>query len=73
MDRTRIAVVVRVAWMVIFLVGAAASAWLEWTSAAPSAIAWFLISGVWSAVCGIGYTVLHWFAVDQASRGTPAP
>ena len=73
MVRIRIAIVVRIAWMAIFFLGAGASAWIEWTSEAPSAMAWFLISGVWSAACGVGYTLMHWYAVDQASRGTPAP
>jgi hypothetical protein len=62
------AIVIRVAWMAVFLLGAAALAWLEWRSAEPSAMAWFLLSGLWSAVCGIGYTVMHWFKLERAPR-----
>jgi hypothetical protein len=68
MCKARMAVVIRVAWMAIFLLGTAALAWLEWRSSEPSTMAWFLFTGVWSAVCGIGYTVMHWFKLDRTSR-----
>jgi hypothetical protein len=68
-----IAVIIRVAWMVIFLAGAGALAWLEWRADEPSDMAWFLYTGLWSAVCGIGYTLMHWYKVDRAPPRVGAP
>ena len=59
----------RVAWMVIFLLGTAVFAWMEWHSSSNSAMVWFMLTSMWSAVCGIGYTVLHWFITNSTSRG----
>lgn len=64
----RAANVVRIAWMAIFLLGAAILGWLEWRSSEPSAMAWFLLSGLWSAISGIGYTVMHWYLVERVAR-----
>ena len=51
----------RVAWGVIFFLGVAIFAWMEWQDAAGSAMGWFILISLWSAVCGIGYSVVHWF------------
>ncbi len=50
----------RVSWGVIFFLGVAIFLWLEWQDATWSAMGWFILTGFWSAVCGIGYTVAHW-------------
>lgn len=73
MQRMAMAVVIRVAWMAIFMLGAAAFAWLEWRGSESSAMAWFLLTGLWSAICGIGYTLMHWFKVERAPRRIHVP
>ncbi len=67
------AAVIRVAWMVIFMLGTAAFAWLDWRGSVPSAMAWFLLTGLWSAICGIGYTLMHWFKVERVPRRIHVP
>ncbi len=51
----------RIAWMVIFLGGAAWLGWLGWRDGSGNTTGWFLFTSLWSAVCGIGYTLAHWF------------
>ena len=51
----------RVAWGVVFFLGVAIFSWMEWQGDNLSAMGWFLLTGLWSAVCGIGYSVVHWF------------
>jgi len=48
-------------WSAIFLLGSAVTALLEWDSGQPGALGWFLFTGLWSAFCGIGYTLCDWF------------
>ena len=60
--------VIRIAWMAIFLLGVAIFAWLEWRGSEPSAMAWFLLTSLWSAISGIGYTVMHWYLVERVPR-----
>ena len=43
------------------MLGAIVIAWMEWQDNNSSAMAWFLLTSLWSAVTGIGYTVVHWF------------
>ena len=62
------AVFIRVSWMAIFLLGTAFLAWFELRSDSGSAMVWFMFTGLWSAVCGIGYTVHHWLVVERAVR-----
>lgn len=50
----------RLVWMVIFTLGAATFAWIEWDNAEASAMGWFIETSLWSAVCGIGFTVCEW-------------
>lgn len=64
------AVFIRVTWMAIFLLGTATFAWLELRSNSGSAMVWFMLTGLWSAICGIAYTVHHWFIVDRTARNT---
>lgn len=50
----------RLIWIVIFLSVSATLAWAEWRSEAGSGIGWFLAVSLWSALCGIGYSVGDW-------------
>jgi len=51
----------RVAWSVIFFLGSGVFALLGWHGSEVSAMAWFILTSLWSAFCAIGYTVLYWF------------
>ena len=55
----------RIIWMIVFLLGMIAFGWQEWHDNSGSKIAWFLMTSIWSAVCAIAYTVLHWFLVEK--------
>lgn len=58
----------RVLWMVLFLLGTAVFAWLELKDNGGNTMVFFLLTSLWSAVCGIGYTVLHWFIARHADN-----
>lgn len=58
----------RVLWMVLFLVGTAIFAWLELQDTGGNTMVFFLLTSLWSAVCGIGYTVMHWFIARRADN-----
>lgn len=58
----------RYLWMLIFFLGIAVSIWLEWLAKTTSPMAWFLVTGIWSAVCGIGFTVTNIFLDTAISR-----
>lgn len=60
----------RVIWMVIFLIGTGVFAWLEWQGDDGSPMAWFLLTSLWSALCGISYTVIHWFIAERTPRNS---
>ncbi|UCE90118.1 MAG: hypothetical protein JSW10_04690 [Pseudomonadota bacterium] len=62
----------RVIWMLLFLVGATLFAWLEWSGDEPSTMGWFLLTSIWSAVSGIGFTACSWW-LQRASRFGPSP
>jgi len=64
------AVYIRVTWMTIFLLGVAIFAWLELRSDNGSTMVWFMLTGLWSAVCGIAYTVHHWFVVERTAHNS---
>ena len=49
----------RYLWMLIFFAGIALSILMEWLATTTSPMVWFLLTGVWSAVCGIGFTVTN--------------
>jgi len=51
----------RLLWMLLFLIGTVFFAWLEWQGKQSAPMMFFLMTSLWSAVCGIGYTVMHWF------------
>ncbi len=55
----------RTIWIVIFFLGAAVVVWLEWQSDDGSSMVGFMLTSLWSAVCGICYTVIHWFIVER--------
>ncbi len=50
----------RIIWIIIFLSGVAYMAMLEWESDQQVAVGWFLFTGLWSAFCGIGFTIFDW-------------
>lgn len=51
----------RVAWIVIFLLGTLVFSVMEWYGDNVSYMGWFMLTSIWSAVCGIAYTVMDWF------------
>lgn len=53
--------------MAIFFLGIFVSIGLEWLAKTASPMAWFLLTGVWSAVCGIGFTVMNAFVKTKPS------
>ncbi len=57
----------RYGWMVIFFIGIFVAIWLEWQSETASPVMWFLVTGVWSAICGIGFTVMNVFVKTKPS------
>lgn len=73
-DRTsgtgsRAVVVNRLLWMAVFLAVTAYFAWLEWGDTSNSSkMVWFMLTGLWSMVCGIGYTVMHWIIASRRVR-----
>ncbi len=54
------AIINRVLWIIIFFVGCIYFALLEWHDEDSQALGWFLLTGLWSAFCGIGFTILDW-------------
>ncbi|MDH5394200.1 MAG: hypothetical protein OEY11_13520 [Gammaproteobacteria bacterium] len=54
MDRNRLA------WIVIFFIGTVFFSFSKLDDATDSFMGWFLLTSFWSAVCGIGYTVMDW-------------
>ncbi len=52
----------RIIWMIVFLTGTVYMGILEWQSETSLSVGWFLFSGLWSAFCGICFTVLDWLA-----------
>lgn len=57
----------RLVWMLIFITVAAALVILEWQDNRYPWMGWFLAAGMWSAICGIGYSVCDWIL----QRNTP--
>jgi len=57
----------RLLWMGLFLLGTAVFAWLEWQSNSGSEMAFFMLTSLWSAICGIGYTVMYWFVARRTN------
>lgn len=58
----------RIVWMVLFLLGVVVFAWITWQDGSSSQMAWFILTSLWSAVCAIGYSILHWFIVDRKTE-----
>jgi len=50
----------RIIWIFIFLAGSAYMAMLEWNEEQHRALGWFLFTSLWSAFCGIGFTIIDW-------------
>ena len=50
----------RALWIFIFVFGTASFTYLEWQSNVISAMAWFLLTSLWSATCAIAYTIIDW-------------
>jgi hypothetical protein len=47
-------------WSVTFFFGALLFALIEWHSTSAGAIGWFISVSLWSAFCGIGFTIVEW-------------
>jgi hypothetical protein len=67
-DKAGLRVLNRVVWIVLFLAVSGTLAWLEWGSEAGSAMGWFLATSLWSALCGIGFTVSEWWIGSRDSK-----
>ncbi len=67
-NKARLSVFNRVVWIGLFLAVSAMFAWLEWRSEASSAMGWFLATSLWSALCGIGFTVSEWWVGNRGSK-----
>jgi len=51
----------RIFWMILFFSGCIYFIRLEWSDESDQSFIWFMLTGLWSAFCGIGYTILDWF------------
>lgn len=51
----------RITWILLFFLGTAVFSWNEWQDDTNSFMGWFLLTSIWSAACGISYTVVDWF------------
>jgi hypothetical protein len=58
----------RLAWIGAFFCVSSTLAWLEWRSDAASAMGWFLATGLWSAICGIGFTLSEWYLCNRGHQ-----
>jgi hypothetical protein len=58
----------RLFWMILFLLGTTIFAWFEWQSNGNSKMVFFMFTSLWSAFCGIAYTVMHWFIDKRISN-----
>ncbi len=50
----------RVFWIILFLSGCLYFAMLEWSEETNQSLGWFLLTSLWSAFCGIGFTIFDW-------------
>jgi len=55
----------RIIWSIIFIAGSAWFVWYDWNEGSSSPMAWFLVTGLWSAFCGIAYSLVHWLLEKQ--------
>lgn len=69
-DKAGLLVFNRVVWSGLFLAVSATFAWLEWRSGASSAVGWFFATSLWSALCGIGFTVSEWWLGSRCRKTT---
>ncbi len=60
----------RVVWMIIFMVVAVALAAMEWKDQGFSLMGWFLATGIWSAICGISYSICDWLILARSGENT---
>jgi len=51
----------RITWIIFFILGTAYFSWHEWYEDNNSFMGWFILTSLWSAACGIGYTITDWF------------
>ena len=51
----------RLIWMAIFFAGFVIFAFIEWRSAEPVPMRWFLLTSIWSAVSAFGFTAGKWW------------
>lgn len=52
----------RVVWSVIFFAGVVIFAWIQW-GGDGGLVGWFIETSLWSAACGIGYSVGEWYKI----------
>ncbi len=55
-------------WIGLFLFGILGVIGVAWAEKQPSPMFWFLLGGVWSAVCGIGFTITKWWTDGSVHR-----
>lgn len=55
-----IAKINRIIWIIFFLAGSVYFVFLEWGDEQNQALGWFLLMGLWSAICAIGFTIFDW-------------
>lgn len=55
----------RLVWTVIFFTGFLLVTWTGLGGKEASPITWFVLSGVWGAVTGVGYSISKWLTEKQ--------
>lgn len=70
----------RISWIGIFLIVSTVLVWTQIQGDQDSGMGWFLALSLWSAVCGIGFSVCDWLlrgriqpsASDSSKSRTPS-
>ena len=60
----------RLVWTIIFFSAACVLAVMEWQERELPLMGWFLAAGLWSAICGIGYTVCDWLVQGSSTSNS---
>jgi len=50
----------RLMWIIVFFSGSFFLIYLEWNAQQSHTVGWFIFASIWSAVCGIGFTLCDW-------------
>lgn len=67
-DKVGLRALNRSLWIGLFLGVSTILVWLEWRSETGSAMGWFLVLSLWSALCGIGFTIVEWWLGSRGSK-----